>query len=83
MNMLHTAEIKMANSVKPSDINVSLSDAAWAILSTYLTLLKASPGAAIFGRDILFDIPFISDWKKIGEHSQLLADCNTNRENEG
>jgi hypothetical protein len=24
-------------------------------------VLKASPGAAIFGRDILFDIPFIAD----------------------
>jgi hypothetical protein len=26
-------------------------------------VLKASPGAAIFGRDMLFDIPFIADWK--------------------
>jgi hypothetical protein len=32
--------------------------------------LKASPGAAIFGHDMLFDIPFIADWKKIGEHRQ-------------
>ncbi len=58
----------MANSVKPSDIDVFLSDAAMAIRSTYHTVLKASPGAAIFGRDMLFDIPFIADWKKIGEH---------------
>ncbi len=82
MTMLRTAEIDMADSVKPSDINVFLSDAAWAILSTYHTVLKASPGAAIFGRDMLFDIPFIADWKKIGEHRQLLTDCNTARENE-
>jgi len=34
-NILHTAEIDMANSVKPSDINVFLSDAAWASRSTY------------------------------------------------
>ncbi len=27
-------------------------------------VLNASPGAAIFGRDMLFDIPFIADWKK-------------------
>jgi hypothetical protein len=82
MNMLHTAEIDMADSVKPSDIDVFLSDAAWAIRSTYHTVLKASPCAAIFGRDILFNIPFIADWKKIGEHRQLLTDCNTARENE-
>ena len=56
MNMLRTSEIDMADSVKPSDIGVFLTDAAWAICSTYHTVLKASPGAAIFGRDMLFDI---------------------------
>jgi hypothetical protein len=83
MNMLRTAEIDMADSVKPSDINISLSDAAWAIHSTYHMVLKASPGAAIFGQDMLFNIPFIDDWKKIGEHRQLLTDHNTARKNEG
>jgi hypothetical protein len=58
-------------------------DAAWAIHSTYHTVLKASPGAAIFGRDMLFDIPFIADWKTIGEHRQRLTDRNTGRKNEG
>ncbi len=83
MNMLRTAEIDMANSVKTSDIDVFLSDAAWAIRSTYHTVLNASPGAAIFGQDMLFSIQFIADWKKIGEHRQLLTDRNTDRENEG
>jgi hypothetical protein len=32
---------------------------------------------------MLFNIPFIADWKKIGEHRQLLTDCNTARKNEG
>jgi hypothetical protein len=83
MNMLCTTEINMANSVKTSDIDVFLTVAAWAIRSTYHTVLKASPGEAIFRQDMLFDIPFIADWKKIGEHRQLLTDCNTSRENEG
>ncbi len=48
------------------DINVFLSDAAWTICSTYHIVLKASPGAAILGRDMLFDILFIADWKIIG-----------------
>ncbi len=30
---------------------------------------------------MLFDIPFIADWKKIGEHR--LTDLNTARENKG
>ncbi len=32
---------------------------------------------------MLFDIPFIADWKKIGEHRQLLTDRNTAHENKG
>jgi hypothetical protein len=32
---------------------------------------------------MLFDIPFIADWKKIGEHRQELTNLNTARENEG
>jgi hypothetical protein len=32
---------------------------------------------------MLVDIPFIADWKKIGEHRKLLTDRNTARENEG
>ncbi len=48
-NMLRTFKLDMAKMVKSSDIDVFLSDAAWAIRSTYHTVLKASPGAAIFG----------------------------------
>jgi hypothetical protein len=71
----------MAESVKASDIDVLLSDAAWAIHSTYHTVLKASPGAAIFGQDVLFDIPFIADWKEIRECRQWLTDLNTTHKN--
>jgi hypothetical protein len=31
----------------------------------------------------VFDIPFIADWKKIGEHRQQLTDLNIAQENEG
>ena len=32
---------------------------------------------------MLFDIPFVADWYKIGEHSQSLADRNNRRKNKG
>ncbi len=48
-NMLPLSELDMVKTVKPSDIDVFLSDAAWAVRSTYHTVLIASPGAAIFG----------------------------------
>jgi hypothetical protein len=73
----------MAETVKPSDIDVFLSDAAWAIHSTHHTVLKAYPGAAIFGQDMLFDILFIADWQKIREHRQKLTDLNNGHENKG
>ncbi len=71
--MLRTSELNMAESVKASDIDVFLSDAAWAICSIYHTVLKASPGAAIVEQDMLFDIPFIVDWQKIGEYCLVWA----------
>ncbi len=81
--MLHTAKLDMAELVNASDIDIFIADAAWANHSTHHTVLKASPGAAIFGQDMLFNIPFIADWKTIGEHRQRLTDHNTDRENEG
>ena len=80
-NMLRTAELDMADTVSPDDVSDFLDDASWAIRSTYHTVLKASPGAAIFGRDMLFDIPYVADWYKIGKHRQNLTDRNTAREN--
>jgi hypothetical protein len=65
--ILRTAELDMADSLTPDDVNVFLDNTAWAIRSTYHMVLKASPGAAIFRRDMLFDIPFVADWHKIGE----------------
>ena len=64
MAMLSTSEIDMAETVTESDIADFLTNAAWAICSTYHTVLKTSPGAAIFGRDMLFDVPFLTDLKK-------------------
>ncbi len=79
--MLCTAEIDMTKSVTPNDVNIFLDNTAWAIGSTYHTVLKASPGAAIFGWDMLFDIPFVTDWHKIGEHRQSLSDCSNQCKN--
>ena len=49
MTMVCATEISMANSVAPSDVDAVLTNVAWAIFSTYNTVLKASPGASVFG----------------------------------
>ena len=47
----------------------------------YHTVFKASPGAAIFRGEIMFDMPFIANWTKIGECRQCQTDNNTACEN--
>jgi hypothetical protein len=79
--MLRTAKLGMANSVTPDDVDVFLDNVAWAIRSTYHTVLKASPGVAIFGRDMLFDITFVADWRKIGERRQSLTNLGNQHKN--
>jgi hypothetical protein len=47
--MLRTVETDMAEPVTSNDVDIFLQNTAWAIHSTYHTVLKASPGAAIYG----------------------------------
>jgi hypothetical protein len=75
--MLLNAELDMAESITPNDVNVFLDNVAWAIHSAYHTVLKASPGMAIFKCDMLFDIPFESDWNNIGDYKQCQTNLNT------
>ena len=81
MAMLHTAELDMTDTVSKSDIADFLTNAVWAVRSTYHTVLKTSPGGVIFGRDMLFDVPFLADLKELGEYRQSQTDNNTAREN--
>ncbi len=74
---MRTSELDMADSVDPADIDTFIDNAAWAIRSTYHTVFKASPGAAIFGQDMLFDIPFVADWR---DYRQNQTDCSNKRE---
>ncbi len=79
--MLRTAELDMADSVTPNDVDVFLDNTAQAICSNYHTVIKASSGTAIFGCDMLLDIPFMADWHKIGERRQSLTDRGNQHEN--
>jgi hypothetical protein len=79
--VLCTAELDMTNLVVPDDVNVFIDNTTWAICSTYHMVLKASPGAAIFGQDILFDIPFLANWNKIGDFRQSQTDHSAKHKN--
>ncbi len=75
--MLCTAELDMAKSVTPNDIGFFPDNMAWAICSTYHTVLKTSPGTAIFRCNMLIHILFVANWNKIGDYRQHQTDLNT------
>ncbi len=78
---MHSSEIDMAESVESADIDTFIGNAAWAITSTYHTVLKASPRAAILGQDMLFIIPIVAGCKQIEDYRQCQTDCRNEREN--
>ena len=78
--MLCTAELDMAETVVTNEVEACLTDATWTS-STYHTVRKATPGAAIVGRGTLFNITFLVDWNNIGDRRQCQTDFNTKQEN--
>ena len=80
-NMMRTSGLDNCDAITPQMIDDFLVNVGWAIRSTYHTVLKTTPGAAVFGRDMLFDIPFLADWTKIGRRRQVLVDRGNKREN--
>ncbi|MCP4744856.1 MAG: transposase family protein, partial [Desulfobacteraceae bacterium] len=61
-DMLRTSELDMAKTINDEMVDNFIVNAAWAVRSTHHSVLKSSPGAAIFGRDVLFGLPYLADW---------------------
>ena len=74
--MMRTAGLDLSETVSSGQVDDLLVAAAWAVCSIHHTVLNSTPGAAIFGRDMLFEIPYIADQTKIGQRRQLLVDQN-------
>ena len=80
-NMLRTSGIEGSDLDENNPFENFLTNAAWAIRSTHHSTLGCSPGAAIFGRDMMFNLPHAADWSKIGKTRQKLAKRDNIREN--
>ena len=74
--MMQTAGLDMSDTVNDKMVDLFIDAAVWAIRSTHHTVLGMSPGAAVFGRDMLFGIPHLEDWKATGERRQHLISQN-------
>ena len=59
-----------------------LSGIAWAIRSTYHTVLDATPGQLVFGRDMIYDLTYVADFDRLRTRKQTLINRANRRENE-
>ena len=66
-DIMRTSGIDMSQTVNSNNIDAFLTNAACAIYATHHMALQPLLGTAIFGRDMLFDIPYIADWNAIGQ----------------
>jgi hypothetical protein len=63
------------------DINGILQATAFGLRATYHTALQASPGQVTFGRDMILNVKYLTNWKFIAQkrHNAILK--NNAREN--
>ena len=53
----------------------TVDDTMFAIHNFYYTVVKYTPRAAIFVRDMLFNNPYIADWNEIGRRRLKQVKC--------
>jgi len=58
-----------------------LASVAWAVRSTHHTILDATPGQLVFGRDMVLPIQFQADWARIKLRKQETIDKSNAQEN--
>ena len=80
-DMMRTSGLDGSDDLSPEAVDQFITDAAWAIRATHHTVLQTTPGAAVFGRDMLFDLPLLADWTEIGRRRQKLVDRDAERKN--
>ena len=58
-----------------------LASVAWAIRSSYNSTTDATPAQLVFGRDMMFNLSTLVDWKELSIRKQNLVDKANLREN--
>jgi len=58
-----------------------LSSIAWAVRASHHSTFNKTPGQLVFGRDIIFNLSTVVDWKAITARKQAQVDRDNLREN--
>ena len=80
-NLLRVYELEEYEFPRGDPWSNILASAAWAIHSTFHTMLGATPGQIVYGRDMLFDLAFKANWKEIKERKRARIEDSNQREN--
>ena len=55
----------------------------WAIMDSYNCTIQATPDQDVFGRDMIFNLVSVLDWRVINTENQRQVDIDNARENSG
>ena len=80
-NSLRTLQLEDATLNDKDPWAVYLASVAWAVRSTQHTVLEATPGQLVFGRDMVLPIQFQADWARIKLRKQEVINESNSREN--
>ena len=80
-NMIRTYDLENFEFDYDDPWSQILSNCAWAIRSTAHSILDATPAQIVFGRDMLFDLSFTTNFKDLINKKQKASDLNVDREN--
>jgi hypothetical protein len=80
-NSLRTFQLESATLNEEDPWTPYLASVAWAVRSTYHTVLNATPGQLVFGRDMVLPIQFQADWARIKLRKQETIDKSNAQEN--
>ena len=80
-DMLRTFELENKNLAEENPFTDFLNAVAFAVRSTYHTVLDATPGQVVFGRDMLLPIKFKADWAQVVQRKRKQVERDNEREN--
>ena len=80
-NMIRTYELHEHDFDSEDPWSGILANCAFAIRSTINTISGATPAQLVFGRDMLFDLSFTTDWAEVKKRKRDAATQNMNNEN--
>ena len=69
-NMLRSFDLEKEDLEEDNPFEYFLQSTAWAIRSTYHTILQATPCQLVFGRDMIHNIAFKANWDRMPKRKQ-------------